>query len=250
MNFIKNANLPDRKVSCVVVDGKICEDAKNTLKSANIKIIYTKAANGITSSIKSHPDIVLHHLGGSLFVCEPTVFSHFDEKLGALGAKIVSGNTILDAKYPKDCAYNVARAGGSVFLNANYSDKAILDFDNENYTRKINIKQGYAKCSICIVCENAIITSDDGIFKAAKKNGFDALKISSGNILLDGFNYGFIGGASGLLSYDTMAFFGNISLHPDCENIKAFLKNYGIYTLALCGGELVDYGSIIPIQEM
>ena len=42
----------------------------------------------------------------------------------------------------------------------------------------INVKQGYAKCSICVVSDNAIITADKGIAKAAIQNRIDVLEIT------------------------------------------------------------------------
>ncbi len=247
MEFLENANLPCKRVSCVIADERIDIETKKTLENEKIKIIYSKAAVGLTSPIKSHPDIVFHHLKDNFFVCEPTLFSYFQKQFEGSGAKIIKGKAFLENKYPNDCSYNAARISESVFAKLNCLDKAILDFDNENYTKKININQGYGKCSICIVSKNALITSDDCIFKAANQNGFDVLKISEGNISLSGYNYGFIGGASGLLSNDTMAFFGELKTHPDCENIKAFLKNYKISPLELCKGTLSDFGSILPI---
>ena len=59
---------------------------------------------------------------------------------------------------------------------------------------KINVSQGYSKCSLCIVNENSVITEDDGIAEVLKRHNMDVLKISAGDVLLSGLDYGFLGG--------------------------------------------------------
>ena len=111
----------------------------------------------------------------------------------------------------------------------------------------ININQGYAKCNIAVIGKNALITSDKGIYTKALDKGLDALLIKSGFIELKGLSYGFIGGASGMIAPDILAVNGNINTHPDCKNMKAFCRNYGIYITSLNRGKLCDVGSIVPL---
>jgi hypothetical protein len=75
------------------------------------------------------------------------------------------------------------------------------------------------------VSENAVITADKNIARTAEAAGADALLISTApeKIRLDGYDYGFIGGASGMLE-DTVYFTGDISSHPDAERIAEFCK--------------------------
>ena len=46
------------------------------------------------------------------------------------------------------------------------------------------------------------------------------LLISSGDIKLEGYDYGFIGGASGKISDNTVVFFGNAEMHPYYSSIR------------------------------
>ena len=79
----------------------------------------------------------------------------------------------------------------------------------------IPVKQGYAKCSLCIVSENAVITADEGLAYTLCRAGLDVLKIIPGCIRLPGYGYGFIGGCCGKLDAATMAFAGDPLTHPD-----------------------------------
>ena len=109
------------------------------------------------------------------------------------------------------------------------------------------VRQGYTRCSVLKVSENAAVTSDRGIASALVKNGIDVLKISEGNILLDGFPYGFIGGAS--FTYEnTVYFFGDLAGHPDHEAISDFISRHGRDTVSLSALPLHDIGGGIVIK--
>ena len=70
------------------------------------------------------------------------------------------------------------------------------------------------------------------------------MQITPGEILLNGYGYGFIGGASAVLERErAVLFFGNVYKHPDGEKIVRFCegKGYRVYydkdtPLTDCGG--------------
>ena len=62
---------------------------------------------------------------------------------------------------------------------------------------------------------------------AAEKKGIDVLAVSPAGVRLDGYNCGFIGGATGA-DKENVYFCGNVDLHPDGERIKAFCEKHGI----------------------
>jgi hypothetical protein len=59
------------------------------------------------------------------------------------------------------------------------------------------VKQGYTKCSLVVVDEKSVITSDMGLAAALQRFEIDVLLISQGHVALPGLQYGFLGGASG-----------------------------------------------------
>ena len=115
----------------------------------------------------------------------------------------------------------------------------------------IPVKQGYAKCSLCIVSENAVITADEGLAYTLCRAGLDVLKIIPGCIRLPGYGYGFIGGCCGKLDAATMAFAGDPLTHPDGKKILSFMERHGVKPRNLLGqGEkLIDIGSILPVMQ-
>ena len=155
---------------------------------------------------------------------------------------LIKGQNNIDSKYPYDVWYNATALKDYVICNKAYTDKTILDSHNKEI---INVKQGYSKCNICIVDNNAIITSDNGIAKTVAQKEIDVLKISSGHIELRKLDYGFIGGATGLIDNNTLAVNGDINSHPDSEQIKVFCHKYNVDIIPLKDGKLVDIGTII-----
>lgn len=154
----------------------------------------------------------------------------------------------LSSDYPEDCLLNCARFGHRIFCGKQAAQE-IEQYCHNTNVKIITVGQGYTRCSVCAVTENALITADEGLAKVAAAQNMDVLKIRAGWIELDGYDYGFIGGACGKLSRNTIAFVGEIEQHPDYENIRTFLKNYGIYAESLCGGPLRDIGGLIPLLE-
>lgn len=247
--FIIDPNLPRGNVSLGIVDGRTRDTIINKLNSSGIQVIRTDRCSALYDAVSFHPDMFIHHIGGRDIVTAPNAPEPTIKKLLDFGFNIIWGGTPLTRKYPGDTAYNVARIGEYAVCNAAYTDKVLLKLLEGMGVKIIDVKQGYAKCSICIISPDAIITSDDGLYRALNGYGFDILKINTGFISLPKLSYGFIGGASGLISKDEAAFSGNIELHPDFKKIKKFAASHGKSILNLDELQLVDIGTFIPLKE-
>ena len=111
------------------------------------------------------------------------------------------------------------------------------------------VRQGYAKCSMLVVDERSIITQDAGIARAARGIGLNVLEIMPGYVALDGFEYGFLGGAGFKPAAGIIAFTGTLDAHPDRLRILTFLAARGVSAVYLTGLPVFDIGSAIPITE-
>ena len=222
------------------------ERIKN-LNDINVNIIKSEKCKETYEAISYHPDINLIKLNDENILVSPNLYDYYNEVLSPLGFNISSGDSIIKNKYPYNVAYNAIIIGNKAIHNFNYTDKKLLQFIEENNFTKIHVKQGYCKCSTCIVDENSLITSDEGIYKEVIKHNIDCLLIESGHINLFELNYGFIGGCSGLISEDTLAFFGDISKHPNYLEIKNFVRSKNKKILSLSKEKLLDLGSLIPL---
>lgn len=250
MRFVKNPNIPEGMVTAVLVDGRMRKDALKELEKMGIEAIKTQPVSGLYEAVSYHPDMFIHHIGGNNIVAAPNSPVDTIEKLKLLGFNIIYGCKTITGKYPYDIAYNVARIEGYAICNAAYTDYILLGLIEDYGIKIIDVKQGYSKCSVCIAGPGIIITSDDGIYRKLFKYDFEILKISPGFIELSGLNYGFIGGASGMVAHNVLAFSGDITNHPDFKKIYNFLDNNGINIKILDHGVLQDVGTIIPLKEI
>jgi hypothetical protein len=125
----------------------------------------------------------------------------------------------------------------------------VLEYAQANQLNVINVNQGYTKCSICVVNENAIITDDESIFAAAGNFFNDTLFVSKGSIRLNGYDYGFIGGASAVYK-DNVFFFGDLKMHSQGNEISEFCKLNGFFPISLGKEKLCDVGEAIILQPL
>lgn len=240
MEFFQKPNLPDRPVKGVIIDCRADRETIESLEKRGIEPILSYQSDNLHPAICSHPDMTIAHLDGNRFICAPDAYGYYKSVLQ--NAEIIKGAVDIKPEYPHDVAYNITLLGGFTFMNTATEQPKVFGGGEI-----INVRQGYTKCSICIVNENAIITADKGIYKAARGKNVDALLISAGHIDLPDMNYGFIGGAAGLIAPDTLAVNGDISAHPDCEAITRFCADRGVKITPLKSGVIRDIGSILPI---
>lgn len=152
-------------------------------------------------------------------------------------------------KYPENILLNFLFFKNCLFGKKKYIDNSLREYCVRNRIEIINVNQGYCRCSTLVISENAAITADEGIEAALKSKGAEVLKISSGHITLDGFDYGFIGGAGGRIDENTVVFFGNVKKHPDYESIKLFCERHNAEIKIICkNSSLTDIGGIVKLK--
>ncbi len=173
----------------------------------------------------------------------PQIASHADIYMCRLGDEIIHAKpSEIGYSYPDDIAFNAACTGRYFIHNTAYTAGRLLDAAKAKGMQIINVKQGYAKCNTAVIDETSVITSDRGIFKAVSPC-LDALLIRPGHIILKGFEYGFIGGTCGRIGNEII-FNGDISAHPDYDEIQAFIESRGL-NIKYFDYPLEDIGSII-----
>lgn len=251
MNFIKIPNLPQNTVSLALVDGRISAAAESTLEQLGIKLLKTISHPGLYEAVCAHPDMLLHHTGGNRIVHAPGIGTNLAAALKEAGFELICGETELAPKYPRDIAYNAARVGSFYFHNLKHTDP-ILRKELENAgIEPVHVEQGYAKCSVAIIDEKAIITSDQGIAMAAGQKGIQVLLIHpSQNILLPGLECGFIGGATGLVGKNKLYVNGDARLLKDNASIQRLFSQKKLELISLSDLQVVDTGSIIPLMTI
>lgn len=220
------------------------KDLSNALKSNNIEVISSEELNELRYNEKYHADMQLCIINNKAFI--PRNCRELNKSLSSFPYDIVECDCI-SAEYPNNVSLNVALIGNKLLCKASALDKKLREYCILQGIDIINVNQGYTKCSTLILNDNAIITADTTIQKEASKQGIDVLKITQGGILLEGADYGFIGGCSGVID-DTVYFFGDITTHPDSSDIIGFIKKHNMKHVNLLREQLIDIGGFVQIQ--
>ena len=149
--------------------------------------------------------------------------------------------------YPENILLNCLYHNNKLYGKLSATDSSVREYCRENNIETVNVNQGYTRCSTLVVNDKAVITADKSIEKGMKNNGVEVLLISAGNIVLEGFDYGFIGGAS-FSDNNTIYFFGDITKHPDYNKIKEFTSKHNSIIEILCKTQpLTDIGGAVLI---
>ena len=248
-NYVEHANLPHNAKRIIIGDQykTLLDKALNELE---IEPVYCPANPYVSKELSSHVDLsVLHTECNEIFLAPNLVSSQFSESLQNAGFKTIFPNVNMTQSYPNDSFFNICVLKKKFFYSPKVSERSIINSLIEKNFEPIPVKQGYCRCSVCIVNERSIITSDKGIASAAIENGINCLLISPGYIFLSGYEYGFIGGASFKTSDDKICFTGTLDCHPDKLQILAFLSSNNVQPVFLTNEPLFDIGSAVPLTE-
>lgn len=241
--LIIRPNLPECRVKKAIIGNH--PEAAELLGKTGIETVVLNDNMLIDFSVRNHADMAACYLGEGRIIIDKAQ-TKIAEELEKSGLKVYLTEKDISGDYPDDVALNCAVIGENLICNPKTANGTILE---ENADKRLfSVKQGYCRCSVCPVTENAFITDDIGIYSKTR-DSLDVLLIEKGDILLEGKNYGFIGGASAKVDRDTLLFFGNLSTHRNACEIESFLAKHGVKHINLSDGPLRDIGGIIPITE-
>ena len=176
----------------------------------------------------------------------PAVSSHPDIYMtDANGVIIWAENDEIGDSFPGYLGYNCVFLEKFFIHNLNYTSPKLISEAERQGLKLVHVNQGYTKCSCVVVDGRSIITADEGIYSALHDiNGIDVLKIAPGHVSLPGFDYGFLGGATGRAG-NTILFNGDLDNHPNSMEVRRFIHKRGLGIFQVKGKRLTDIGTII-----
>ena len=235
----------------VLTSERIPKSCLDSLLSLGFEPIFLPQYSRLQNGVSSHPDMLL-------FICKDKYFctKEYREIAGGafdiiekLGYSPILCDEFPSPDYPNDIIFNALNMGDHIFCLEKKLSKEIKSYADKHGISIINVKQGYTKCSVCKVSDKAMITSDRSIAHSAKNVGIDVLSISQGHVNIKGYDYGFIGGASGE-SEDTVYFCGNVMMHPDGEAIIDFCQKHEKRYVSLSNEPLFDVGTLFFLSKL
>lgn len=227
----------------VIADCRLSYKCVNFLKSNGANVHFVPEIPCLEAPVSAHADMSMINIGKKWFIADDihNIFTFFGDNRAVKRNKVKAGELLL---YPENAQFNAAVVGKSLLCCTKSVDKIIVEYAKNNGYNIICVKQGFTKCSVCVVSDNAIITEDCGIAKACKQNGIDVLLLQTHSVRLNGYDYGFIGGCSG--NFNRKVYFsGCIESHPEYLDIRDFCKVHGVKPISMSDEPLYDVGSIL-----
>jgi len=226
-----------------VIDPRMPRSAKARLKEI-CEVVELPPFSVLDGRVASHPDMLIFRFDGKLFVCRE-YYEEARETIDCIIKKtdleLIVTSDRLGKNYPEDVKFNAFILNSAIVGNIEHISEEIKSY----FKVQKNVRQGYAKCS-SVVLDGAVISADRGIYTAALELGADALLISPDGVKLDGYDCGFIGGASGVCG-NNVFFCGDITKHGDFSKISDFCSRHGYEVISLSDEPLYDVGTIIFI---
>lgn len=221
----------------IILSHLINDEITEYFSEKGIEIIKTMPFSD--SSVLMHPDIQAFCHKGHFFTYGNTK-AYYSEFI----PDIICSGEALQAEYPNDVRFNCLIIENFAFCNIKNTDKALLSYLKNNFD-VINVRQGYANCSSLYLGGGCVTTSDFGMERALKFCGFNPLFIDNKNIVLNGFENGFIGGSAIKLPNE-IVFFGDISKN-EYKKITEFLSENSV-KYKYFDFPLEDFGSAVIID--
>ena len=217
----------------------IVPDFCRAIEKTGNRVIKTNPVNAFYEAERKHADMQILPIGGKIIELRETEYGFKNP---------VKCEKCAEQKYPGNVLLNCLLLNNKLYGKLSAADPSVMKICASLGIKTVNVNQGYTRCSTLIIGNKAAITSDNGIKTALESDGAEVLLIQPGNIVLDGFDYGFIGGAG--VSYNGKTFFfGNIKNHPDYERIRAFCNKYNSELEILCNDiPLTDIGGAVIID--
>ena len=256
----------------IIADGRMPEEAKRNLKKLG-DVLFLNPTETTYKSISAHPDIFFFQTEDGL-IYAPNAPKKIVKELKKRKIKLTEGKKEVGKKYPETVPYNAVGIGDTLIHNLKHTDSTILSL----YENHIHVNQGYTRCNLVALNENAFITSMEDYKEVAetqrrkdaeccastgsateklKAHGsefrvqsseFKVLYIDPKQIKLEGHDHGFFPGCCGVWK-NNLIVCGSTKYLKEKEELDKFLKDNNFNLIELYDGELVDVGSIFLVRS-
>ena len=211
----------------------------NRLQHYGYECIATEKSTDVSQPISLHADVLYLKTDNKLFVsqCQTKNIKYLESlKFKIETVKLAPG-------YKFECKLNMVYSDDLIICNP----KTGLNLQYCDINKKIiSVNQGYTKCSTIVLKNNLFITEDNSIYNSLVKSGFECLLLEKGEVALEGYDYGFIGGASVYLEDENiLLFLGDITKHKDYDKIYNYCRNNKIEIDYISDMKLCDIGGAV-----
>ena len=241
--FIERPLLPVNDVTVCAVSEEACDTIK-CLEERGIRVLRVRRAGSLPDAICSHADLQVLPLGGSLIAVNEEQ-TDLIAQLEEIGFRVMKTGGF-GKEYPHDCVLNLLPLKSFLIGKRSVMPRQILSL---GIFEPVDVAQGYSRCSSVLLDEDAVLTDDPSIGKTVLNFAKFSIMLKQKEIVLKGYDHGFIGGSCGKISEKEIAFCGQIPDTPFGRALKEALAGRGFSFCELGSSQLTDTGGIVPLMQ-
>ncbi len=229
-----------------VLSSKAPEEFKNNLAELGYTPLLLPPFARLSHPVDTHADMLFLAIGKTIithreyYACAKDVF---DLLCRECGTEVLLCDADVGDKYPEDIAYNALAVGDVLYSKTKHTSPLVLETARRSGLVLCDVAQGYTACSTLLLGRGQVICADTSLSAEYEKHGIGVTKITNGSVKLPPYEYGFIGGCSGV-DGDKVFFTGNLDIHADADMIKKAITENGMSAHSLSKGALFDVGGI------
>lgn len=229
----------DKRIFCVGVDAPAVIEY---LESRGDVVLVVERDSVLPGPLRSHADLQVFPLAGGTVLVNSRQ-KRLTEALSAEGFVVLPVGDI-GSSYPEDCRLNGFLLNNRIVGNRKCLSGALL----ERYDL-FDVRQGYAKCSSIVLNGDTVFTDDISIFsRLSSEEGIDCRCFPQEEIVLKGYDKGFLGGCCGLISSNEILFSGDPAKLSSGQELIEALKDKGVAPVCLSDEAPYDFGGIVTLN--
>ncbi len=239
------------------VSGEVCE----AINRFGFTVVRLPSFIVLNALIREHPDSLVFPLPDGRILLHSDYYGANGAFFDVLGLPVATTDEPIGEKYPDDILLNALVLGSTLYGRLDKISRMITGA----YAERVNVKQGYARCSVLALGDNAAVIADRGLAGALGSRGVDVLLLPPGGIRLGsgihaagkyadekyaGGKYadgGFIGGSGVMLRGDLCGFFGDINGYAHYAELCEFADAHGVELVSLGTFPLSDLGGAVIV---
>lgn len=228
----------------IIIDGRLPATVAENLKQFG-DVFELESSGIVYDSISGHPDIFIFQKD-HLAIIAPNTPKALIEELKKNRIPFLRGREKLGSKFPETVWYNAVSSSKYLIHRHNHSSNCILRQTSDK--QFLPVPQAYTRCNLLSLADGSFITSDLGIEQSLKKYGLEVHYFESHDIILNGQEHGFLGGALGVFNNEVFII-GSLDHYSQGEQLKDLLNSKSLKYHELYNGPLIDGGGIFFLEE-
>lgn len=237
--------------SILIADPRTPDDEVSEIEGLGLKVVAAEYMDFLYEGVKGHPDLQFAPVGDVL-ICHRGISDEKLKEIEGHGVRCLLSKSLLSLPYPGHVILNASIGGGAIVHRTAITDGALLEEAIRQGLRQIDVRQGYGRCSTSYVGNGCFATNDSGVAAALSHNGFRVFHSPYGDVELEGFDYGFLGGCLSLVTKGAERFViisGNLNDYFMGRELREFILGSGAIPVEVGKGRLKDRGSVLQVLK-